>query len=379
MTLLVNAERSSFLSAGHGWWLKSLCLKARRAAATQLARGIESDPQAVGIMQGILLGYRGELQKETRMLMAETGIMHILAVSGSHVAVIAILLQGVLRSLRVMRDRWVFVLAPLLAAYAIATGGAASAVRACVMATLFYLGPALGRKQDAVSAVALAAIVIVGWNPGQLFEPGFIMSFVVVLGLIVLWPVGRTLFERLWAKVWPEFDVPTDFPGMLEEPEPVPWHRRLFRPVAALLRHASSLLVFSAAAWLSSVPLTAYFFQRVSLISVAGNMVAIPVAFLMMLAGALSVVTGFCVEWVGETFNNGGLALTRLLVAAMQCFGRLPLACIRTPKPSPWMAAVWYLGLGAVAFMTYPLVRKRAGMEARNGQPAGTSVGSGEA
>ncbi|MGQ9663202.1 MAG: ComEC/Rec2 family competence protein [Kiritimatiellia bacterium] len=357
--LLADGWHSRFISAGHGLWLKARCLEARRAAARALARGIESDPQAVGVMKAMLLGYRAELPRETRELMTATGIMHIFAVSGSHVAVIAVILQGLLRSMRLTRDRWVFVMAPLLASYAIATGGAASAVRACIMAVLFYLGPAVGRRQDAASAVALAAILIVGWNPGQLFEPGFIMSFVVVLGLIIMWPVGRTLLEYQWQKLRREPDAPTDFPGMLEEPERRLWRSRVLAFTESLLRRVSSLLVFSTAAWLSSVPLSAYFFQRVSLVSIASNMVAIPLAFLIMLAGALSLTAGSCVEWIGEIYNNAGLALTRLLVLAMQCFDRVPLACVPTPKPSPWLVVVWYLGLGALVLTTYPLVFHR--------------------
>ncbi|MCX7590384.1 MAG: ComEC family competence protein, partial [Kiritimatiellae bacterium] len=349
-TFWVDLWRSRFISAGHGSWIKHRCLEIRRAAARQLARGIEDDSRVVGILRGLLLGYRWEVEKGVRDMMVATGILHILAISGTHVAVIAMFFQVLLRSLRISRDRWFFLLAPVLATYTIATGAAPSAVRACIMAILYHLAPAIGRRGETSCATALAALVIVWWNPSQLFTPGFVMSFVVVLGLIILWPLGRSLIVMMWRTVLPCEEFPSDLPGMLTVPEPMTRWKIVVWRLKSLLDRTVSLFAFSCAAWLASAPLSAFFFGKVSLVSVVSNMVAIPLAFLAMLSGCLSMTLGPCVDWLGEVFNNAALLFVRVLVAITGWLARIPFAVVKTGRPSLFAVGVWYLVLGLVAF-----------------------------
>ena len=103
--------------------------------------------------------------------------------------VVAGILIFVLQVLGVSRVHWGLFLAPLLVGYTVAIGMPASAARAALMAIIYFSAPLLRRKADVLSSLALAALIILAVAPSQLFDLGFILSFVCVLGLIILCPL----------------------------------------------------------------------------------------------------------------------------------------------------------------------------------------------
>jgi competence protein ComEC len=248
------------------------------------------------------------------------------------------LLVFVLRALRISRILWVFFLAPLLAAYTVATGCEPSATRACIMAVAYFTAPCLGRRTDVLSALALAALIILAWSPAQVCAAGFLCSFVVVGGLVVLCPLLERPLRPLWS------------PDPLRA-QPERWAARLLRAGG---RGTAGLLALNAAAWLSSAPLTAYFFGRFTPVALLSNFVVIPLAFAAVLAGCLAVVLGACLAPAADLFNHANLLLARVLMAAAERLLRLPGGSIAVGPPPAWavlgcygLLAVWPLWAAA--------------------------------
>jgi ComEC/Rec2-related protein len=309
------------------------CYEARRSSLRHLAAGIADFPAEVGIYQSLILGYRWGLTKEAQEIFAATGTIHIFAISGSHVVIIAGLIIFLLRAVRLSRVYWVLALAPLLSAYTISVGGQSSAVRACLMAIIYFLAPLLRRRADVVSALAMAAILIVAVAPDQLMDVGFICSFVVVLGLIVLCPLLDP-----WMRSWAEVD-----PMRLQE------ENIGMRAGRYLLRVTLSLVAVSLAAWLTSAPLSAYYFGRFSLVSLPCNLFVIPMSFLLIVSGCLSLVLGPCWGFLGEVFNHASLFLVWMLERAMSLMLAIPGGHMRVAQPAAWMVWTWYALLAIAA------------------------------
>lgn len=330
--LATDARNSRCLSAGHGSEWVMRCYALRRRAAATLALGLEDFPETVGILQALVLGYQSRISSEAHDFFTRTGTLHIFAISGSHVAILAGLVAGVLGFLRISRVYWALFIAPILVAYTVAAGAPASAVRACVMGVLFFLAPLVGRRPDALSTLAASAVIVTAWSPPQLLDVGFVLSFVVVLGLIVLYPLFLRPLQRLWQ--------PDAF-----QPDP---EKRL-RGWRAAAQYAGSLLALSCAAWVASTPLTAFYFEQVTPVSLASNLLVIPMAFLVMLGGCLSLVLGPCAAWLADVFNHANLLLADVMVKAMRHLSDLPLACIEVRRPSPQVVWLFYalLGVGA--------------------------------
>lgn len=352
-SLSTGKHSSEKLSDGPAYAFARFLLSARRAAAGLLAVGIEDHTRTTGVLRALLLGYRNELNRDTHDLFAVTGTLHIFAISGLHVGIICGLLIFLLSVLGIPRTKWILFLAPSLIAYTFATGAKASAVRACIMALIYFSAPFAGRRADSLSALALAALLIIAWSPLQLFRVGFILSFTVVLGLIVLYPLVYRVIERLVGKVGILSGAGTDSVMPLfwerdparvqEEPKPLPVVRRA-------VRHLSSLLALSCSAWLVSAPLTAYYFGRFSPVALLANVLVIPLAFLIVLTGCLSLVLGSCVALMADIFNHTNLILVATLLQGMKLISCIPGGSITVARPPLWIVVAWYSALGTIVY-----------------------------
>lgn len=326
-----DATAPVLLAQGRGSRLMALCLRGRHAAAGLLERGLENHPDVSGLMRALLLGCRGELRADQRRLFIRAGVYHIFAISGQHVAIVALFLLVLVRAQRVCRQYWFWFVAPALILFTMASGSGTSAVRGCLMALLVFLGPLLGRRPDLPSALALAAILIIGADPAQILDYGFILSFAVVLGLITLAPA-------LLAGLRPWF---------LPDPYRLQAESGWMRAARVILRAAAFLVVASLAAWLVSTPLIARWFNLVAPIALLTNLVAVPLATLLMLAGSLAVLAGLVWPALGAIFNFAALALVALLQALIGCMIGWPGAYCFVAAPPVGMLLVWFGTLAA--------------------------------
>lgn len=301
-------------------------LAARRKAAGMLALGIEQYPRQVDVIHALTLGYREGLHPDVVALFRQTGTLHIFAISGLHVGIFSALLVFVLRALRISRPYWFYYLVPLLCGYTYATGAAPSAVRACIMALLFHGAYALGRNPDGLSALAAAAILILGVDPLQIRAIGFIYSFVVVTGLILMHAPLANWLRQLWA-----LDPLAEPPSRQEN---------LLRGV---WDYFVSLLALSVCAWLFSAPLTMYFFGRLVPVAIVSNLLVVPMAFLVVTSACLSIVFGSPLTVLAEIFNHAALFLVVIMTAVLELFAKIPAFYLQSPQHSLLFVVSCYL------------------------------------
>jgi len=324
------------LSGRLGNPLAAYCYERRREAARQLDRGIEGDRRAQGVIRSLVLGYRRQIDSRLYRVFAATGTLHIFAVSGSHVAILTLFTAMIARSLRLPRPRWILLWAPVLLFYTVATGMEPSAVRACIMALALAGAWAANRSGDLFSITALAALILLLIDPAHLTDPGFILSFVTVIGLSTLIP---PVWEGLTAR-WAREDA-------WDPPGPPPFRRKIFR---WLRRAGAGLIVTSAAAWLVSLPLNLYYFKLFSWVSLPGNLITLPLAFLLMLSGGLALAVGAIWPGLGLVFNHANWLLARILIAGLEALYRLPQGHFKIDRFPAW--AVWlYYALAALAIL----------------------------
>jgi len=314
------------LNENAGWTIKARCLKTRAACATILSEGISEYPQYVGLLHALMLGYRKALPTELREAFSCTGTLHIFAISGLHVGIVALLLASVLKTTGIARIWWIWILAPALILYVLATGMKASAIRACIMAIAYWSAFMMNRKPDGATALALAATLILILDPAQLITPGFILSFSVVAGILVYYPV-----------VVRSIPLPTPDPWQLQME--AKWI--LFARGAA--RYLIGLVAISISAWIISAPLTAYYFNLFSPVALCGNILIVPGAFLVVLTGCMSLLTG-CVSTVcAEIFNHANVVFIRILLWIVDAAGRVPGGHFYVRSPEWFWMILWYL------------------------------------
>jgi len=166
-----------------------------RNRLSQTMAKILPEPQA-SLAQGIILGIRGNIPSPLKDSFSRTGTTHLLAISGLHLAIVAGILLGIGIWLFGRRHNY-YIWLPLVTIwlFALITGMHAPVIRGAIMVTLFLATELLGRQRSAITALALAAAVMVGISPQILWTVSFQLSFLAMAGLIFIFPslqaIGR--------------------------------------------------------------------------------------------------------------------------------------------------------------------------------------------
>jgi len=290
--------------------LRTVAEKWRSSVAPKLEQGMEDFPTQESVLKALVLGYRDDVPKETTAAFKRTGSMHIFAISGLHVGIVGFLLAMVLKVMGVPRDKMGLILIPILGMYVVSTGMKSSALRALLMAVIYLLSPLFRRKPDIPTSVAVAALILLFFQPLEILSPGFIFSFSVVTILVMTFgAMPRHWMQGAWIK-----------------------------------RYVVSLVVTSIAAGAVAVPMAALFFGQFSPVALVGNLIVVPLTFCIVLCGWLSILVPFC----AEIFNAAATVFIDLLLGSVNLLDRLPGSSFSVQPPPLLAVLLWYAGLIAL-------------------------------
>lgn len=311
---------ADLLERGQGNPVKAAAIASRQWILHTLGLGLAKDEAVRAVIAGITLGVRDDAAAELLPAFRQTGTLHLFAVSGLHVGMFGLLLWLVLRPLGLSRRQSVVVIIPLLFFYALVTGAKPSSLRAATMISLALGGFLLDRPGSTANSLAAAALVLLGYDTNQLFLPGFQLSFLVVTAILLLAP---PLDRQLVGFLRPDVFLPRRLYTKSQE-----WQ-------AAAGRSTAAMLAVSTASWLGSLPLTVLFFHLVPLVAIPANLLAVPMAFLILAVALLSIAGGLFSAWLAAVFNHTNWALTSILLVGVQGAAQLPGAWF--PFPPAWL------------------------------------------
>jgi competence protein ComEC len=186
----------------------------------------------------------------------------------------------------------------------------------------------LKRPSDIINSLFAAALIILIWEPQQLFQAGFQLSFVVVLCIILMVPLLHKLGERVMA---PDPLLPAQL-------------RRQWHPVVRVpARFAWDTLITSFAAWIGSLPLVAYYFHIVTPVSTPANLLAVPLCALVLMSNLGSLLLAAWFPGAAQIFNHAGWFLMECIRISSQWFATWPKAYFYFPMPSLFTGSLYYL------------------------------------
>jgi len=307
------------LASGQGrWWFQAVYALRQRFEAL-----IDShfDEYHAGLLHSLLLGQRVALDEDLKRAFIETGTMHLLVISGFNVGLVAALLEVSFRVLGVPFRLRLLTSGVCLIGYWILTGMQPPVTRATMMAWIVLGALWLDRLIHWPTALATAALAILWWNPSQVFDPGFQLSFGAVLSLVVF--TGRfTSFvdQRLRVK-----------PGWL----------RAYLAISI----ASTLAI-----WIGLWPLLAWYFHLVSPVSILANLLLVPVVSLLVGFGTVVLLIGALMADLVSVVGRGLVGLVDLLVGLVRWCQSLSWGWWPVGHP-PWLVIGGYYGLVAVGLL----------------------------
>ncbi|HXP59906.1 MAG TPA: ComEC/Rec2 family competence protein [Dongiaceae bacterium] len=296
---------------------------ARRA----LGRGLPVEDESLRLEWALTLGWKTALTEEVSEPFIQAATYHIFAVDGLRMAIVFGIFFGLFRAVGLPRPVSGAVLIPLIWFYVALTGWPASAIRATVMLSVVIVGWVLKRPSDLLNSLFAAALIILAWEPQQIFLAGFQLSFLVVLCIILLLPPLRAWAERVAG------------PDPLLPAELLPRWRRIFRAPA---RYAGGLLLTSFAAWVGSLPLVAYYFHIVTPVSTPANVVAVPLCGLVLASNLASLLVTGWFPAAAECFNHAGWFLMECIRLSSHWFAGWPGAYYYVAAPGVLGSALYY-------------------------------------
>ena len=307
----------------------------RRWATRTLELGFPAEDGALRLTRTLMLDWKAPLTETVEEPFMRAGTYHIFAVDGLRIGLLAMIGVGFLRGLQFPRAVCGMVVAPALWFYVCLTGWPASAIRAAIMASVVILGWACRRPGDVFNSLCAAAVIILLWDPGQLFLPGFQLSFLVVGGIALTVPSWRQFLHDKLLKGDPML------PDTLKPRLPLP----LFKAAT----YAVDLFAISCAAWLGSIPLAAYYFHLFTPVSVPANCIVVPVTALALISGTGSLLTGGWCCWLTILFNNATWGLMHFIIWFSAWAARWSFGNFNVSAPSMTVCVLYYAALFLVA------------------------------
>ncbi len=276
------------------------------------------------LLQGILIGEKAGLSQELTQGFVQSGLVHIVVLSGYNISIVA---DAVFRTLSFLPRTFQFsVGGMMMLLFALMTGAGAATVRALVMALIALLARYLKRPHIALRALSVAALGMIFWNPLVLFyDSSFILSILATFGLITLSPwVEQVMLHRL--------------------PKPV---------LRILGEEVRSILATTIAVEIFVVPALLYFSGVLSLLSLPANALVLPVLPAAMLFGFLAGILGLLHPLLGllPAFIADVLLKWVLLVVAI--VAAIPLSSVTLPQLSAWLIVLAYIPLTWFAVKKY--------------------------
>jgi competence protein ComEC len=265
------------------------------------------EPNA-SFVNGILLGIRQNIPEDLSLAFEKTSTTHILAISGYNIAIIAnALLIALTYLFRRKTAFWISV--GVIIIFTIMVGASASVVRASVMGLLLLFAHGFGRLYDVKNSIIFAGAAMIIINPLVLiFDIGFQLSFLAVVGLVYLYPI----LDRKIKKI-PEWS------GVRE---------------VALMTLSAQVLVF---------PLLIYYFESFSVVSLPANIIILPFVPVAMLFGFLTGVFGIFSAWLGWGFGIVAWAVTTFQIKTVTFFANLSFSAVSISIEPITLGAIYLL------------------------------------
>ena len=278
------------------------------------------------LLAGLFMGEREKISYSVTQVFRNTNTIHILAISGLHIGFMGIMMLGVFRMLMFRREAAVVCALLVVGLYIFIVGWRPPAFRSVIMITILFIGYIINRPVSMVNSLFVAAVVILGINPQALFDVGFILSFVVVLGLLLFVPL---------------------FVNKIEEKK------------SSVLNYFYQLMVVCICSWVSALPIVAYSFKVISPISILTNMFVVPAVIIIISLGFTSIALGFIYLPLSGVFNVVIYYVARFVIGFTSRVSELPFAFFRINTFPLWAVFVYY---GILGYVFFSLSQKREAM-----------------
>ncbi|MEE8541170.1 MAG: DNA internalization-related competence protein ComEC/Rec2 [Desulfobacterales bacterium] len=304
----------------------------RRKVGQLIDSACQGDSQKV--LKALVIGDRNEISGNLRNIFNRAGVGHLLAISGLHIGIVAsvvfLFAVWVFSYIKLfLREAWTRKAGAITAMmtvvfYGLLAGMSPSTQRAVIMVAVFLLTYLIGRRQDSMNTVAIAALIILIIDPPALFSISFQLSFAAVVSIIYglnRFQIAKRLNQANKSRQW------------------------LLRVYAKF----GYVFMISVLALGGTLPLAMFYFNQISLIGPIANLVIVPlIGFLVVPLGLFSAFLSLFSTSAALLGIKIGAQILSASLVLVNIFAEWPYASIRTVTPTPFEIGLYYLLFGAL-------------------------------
>jgi competence protein ComEC len=290
-----------------------------------------NDPEA-SLLAGILLGVDTGLTRELQEAFKNTGTAHIIAISGFNIAIIGGMFHAIFSNFLGER-RGALAAIIGISFYSFLVGMDAAVFRAALMGSLGLLARLLGRRQWSLNSLLAVSAFMCLWNPFFVWDVGFQLSFFATLGLILYAEPLSNLTANLLTR-FTQADAST------------------------ILRILNDNVMLTVAAQITTIPVMAYHFNRISLVSLIANPFILPVQPAVMILGGLAVFISILPFPIGQLLAWIAWPFASYTIRMVELFDRVPHGTLHLGDAPLWFPILYYAALLSLTFYWTPLKEK---------------------
>jgi competence protein ComEC len=305
---IVNDSRNIF---------KSLLFSVRKSIDTKIKE--LHNQETAALLRGLILADRSEISFETKTEFINTGVIHVLAVSGLHVGYILIILVFAFGRFGIYTRATLTVLALLF--FMMLTGASPSVTRATIMSIVIIIAFITNRSTNLLNSVSLAAIVILLIKPDEIYNPGFQLSFSAVISIGVIYPVFQKSVNS-------------------------------FRIKSKLIKNIFLFAAVSLSAQIGTLPFTLAYFSKLSVIALLANLIVIPAVGIILAIGIITIITGYFFNFAAVYFAVANDLLTFVLTKIITFAGKLDFSFLWIRNYSLFDSLIYY-GFLSIVLLAY--------------------------
>jgi competence protein ComEC len=264
-------------------FLYNFIFAARKKVVEVLKENIPNDKKVTGIAEALLIGYKEDLDKDLVQAYSNTGVVHIIAISGMHLGLIYVVLVWLFARTPIIKKSklaQVILIIVSLWLFSLITGASASVLRSAVMFTCIVIGKTFFKQSVIYNSLASSAFLLLAYNPFMLWDVGFQLSYTAVVGIVWL----KKPIENLY------------------------YSRHKF------VRQVWSMCAITLAAQVLTLPLCIYYFHQIPTLFLFTNLVCVPLSTIILFAEilliiiapikALAAVVGKCIYFLTWLMNT---------------------------------------------------------------------------
>ena len=296
-------------------FFKNLIFQSRKYVDKQINRLY--DKNTAGLLRGLLLADRSKIDYDTKTQFINSGVIHVLAVSGLHVGFIAVIFFILLGRFNIYLRSLATIFG--LVAFMVLTGIPPSVFRATVMAVVIIIAFLSNRSTNIFNSLAIAALIILVITPNEIYSPGFQLSFSAVLAIGIIYPIINNYVSTLQLK-------------------------------SKILRYIILFIAVSFAAQLGTLPFTLIYFGKISVIALSTNLLVIPVIGVIIALAVTSLVFNVFVSGIAVYFALTNMLISNFVLDVIKFTGSMSFSHVNLPEYSTFDALVFYIFLSILIF-----------------------------